>query len=177
MQNTTPRRLVARLSIVAGLVVCLAGGSRWLSTMKVYAQQEQTAISGEWVLALAQDETLRVIGVSNPWARVTQGGELTFRVLTADGTSLFASNKIDVAHGTMAFADVPRNALNDPGDPPTYRLQVRVVFRAVLRSGAQSGDFAPLAEVYNSVTGATTQRTGPIADVLYSAAGNSADVY
>lgn len=176
MRNTT-RRLVTRLSIVGGLVICLAAGSRWLSGSKVYAQQEQTAISGEWVLALAQNETLRVMGVSNPWARGTRGGALMFRVLGANGNLLFASNRIDVAYGTMAVADVPRNALNDPGDPNTQRLQVRVVFRALLPAGGMQVDFVPLAEVYNSETGATSQRTGPIADVLYSAAGNSADVY
>ena len=172
MHRSMTRGRVATLGVLA-LAVGLALGTHWLIETKAYATQ--AGKSGEWILALAPDETLRVIGVSNPWARQARGGALTFEVYSADGTSLFESPRIDVAPGAMVYADVARAGLNDPGDPNTRRLQIRVVFRTVLPPGGHSSDLTPLAEVYSSVTGATHQRTGPIADVLYSAAGNSAD--
>jgi len=87
---------------------------------------------------------------------VTQTGiALTFEVYGADGASLFESPRIDVAAGAMVYADVARDDLNDPGDPNTRPLQIRVVFRTVLPPGSPSSDLTPLAEVYSSATGVT----------------------
>jgi hypothetical protein len=170
--NTRSFRLAIGALAVSSLIIVTG----WLGTTTVFAKEHAArTMAGEWILGVAPGEALRVIGVSNPWARRTDGATMRFRVIGSDGTTLYESDPMRIAHGSMGFTDVPRHEIAARGDPVNGRLQARVVFYVELRPGSGKADFTPMAEIFDLATGSTRQRTGPIIDVLYSAAGNSAD--
>jgi hypothetical protein len=170
--NTFSIRLAIGALAVSGLVLAAVWVSSTPASAKGHAAR---TMAGEWNLGVAPGEALRVIGVSNPWARRTDGATMRFRVIGSDGTTLFESEPLRIAHGSMGFTDVPRHEIAERGDPANGRLQARIVFHVELEPGSGKADFTPMAEVFDLATGSTRQRTGPIIDVLYSAAGNSAD--
>ena len=137
--------------------------------MNVLAQPSTQ--KGEWILGIAPGEALRVIGVSNPWANKTAAVQMTFQAFSAYGAPLAEPVELRVQHGAMAFFDISRSDLEHQGEPNTGRIQMRVIFEVVGPAGSRPSDFTPLAEVFDVATGKTSQRTGPITDVLYSAGG------
>jgi hypothetical protein len=172
MVNNARHSRLVQVAIVSLAAVGLYVSAGLLHPVSARANSMQR---GEWILAIAPGDTLRVIAVSNPWSRKTAPVGLTFQVFDEYGTPLFESPEIQVSHGAMEFADVARHSLAIPGEPQTGRLQLRVVYAVVAPPGSRASDFVVFAEVFDQATGRTITRTGPVADVLYSAAGNSGD--
>lgn len=171
MPNRLPHRSIGALAMVALLAICIQLGPGW--SRPAIALPQPNIQRGEWILAIAPGEALRVIGVSNPWARKSAAVQMRFQIVNTYGKPLIEPVEMQVEHGKMAFSDIARGALNHPGEANTGRIQLRIIFEVLAPVGSTSLDFTPLAEVFDLTTGKTTQRTGPIADVLYSAAGNS----
>ena len=156
--------------VTAATVLVLASCGVLAASAQPPAPANQTTHAGEWILALTPGQVIRVIGVSNPWARRTPNPALiSYAVLAAYGQVLFESKPMEVHHGAMVFSDVAHRVLNSQGEPGTGRLQVRVAYWVHAPAGTKSADLSVLAEVFDEATGRTVVRTGPISDVLYSA--------
>jgi hypothetical protein len=170
MAKGSVRGLLASLAIVCGVTL-----TAWSAPPTAAQAGSPRMMGGEWNVGIAPGEALRVIGVSNPVSRGRTAARMSFVIVDAHGSELFRSRGIEVQGGAMAFTDVAWQDLAATGDPVTGRVQARVIFEVALPAGSKRGHFVPLAEVFDLATGRTSQRTGPTIDVLYSAAGNSAD--
>jgi hypothetical protein len=102
----------------------------------------------------------------------SRGPKLDWSILISDnrGAVLLQSPETHSPAGEWRCVDVPRSSIAIAGEPTTGRVQVAARHIVKAPPGTQPSQIVGSFEIVNGDGG-----TGPIIDVLYSAAGNSAD--
>ena len=152
---------------VAGLAIALVqlGNSR-LGSPDASARERTAVFTATQVFGLVPGQSARFcVGTLSP-----RGAELAWSIPISDESGLVLVRLPETRSpgGEWRCIDVPRSSIPVSGEPTTGRVQVAARHIVNAPTGTQASQIIGSLEIVNA-----DGKTGPIADVLYSAAGNS----